>query len=115
MRKPVQTLVAALFAAAPTAAAAETAIVSVDLNMRAGPSTEFPVVTTLPADARVDVYGCIDGYTWCDVNFDDARGWVAADYLEYRYDGRFVPIVDYGARIDLPLVTFVVGDYWHSH
>ena len=101
--------------AGPAAWAASDAVVSVDLNLRAGPDTDFPVVTMIPEDLRVDVHGCVNGYAWCDVDWDGNRGWVSADYLEYRYKERLVPIVDYGAETNLPLVTFVIGDYWGSH
>jgi uncharacterized protein YraI len=83
--------------------------------MRAGPSTEFPVVDVLPDGAPVDVHGCVNGYRWCDETWRDARGWVSASYLQYSYQNRYVPIVEYGPRIDLPIIEFSVGSYWDSH
>jgi uncharacterized protein YraI len=48
-------------AAVPAVALAQDAIVTKDLNMRAGPSTDFPVVDVLPARTLVDVHGCVQG------------------------------------------------------
>jgi uncharacterized protein YraI len=101
--------------AATTASAQDAAVITTDLNMRAGPSSRFPVITTLPADVRVEIYGCVDGYEWCDVSWRGNRGWVFADYLNYRYDGRLVPVVDYGPRIGIDVVGFSVDSYWQSH
>jgi uncharacterized protein YraI len=117
MRRYTIPLAAAFAAmiASPTIAAAQDAVASVALNMRAGPSTEFPVVDVLPDGAAVDVHGCVNGYSWCDVTWRDARGWVSASYLQYSYQNRYVPIVEYGPRIDLPIIEFSVGSYWDNH
>jgi uncharacterized protein YraI len=96
-------------------ASADTARVTANLHMRAGPSTEFPVVTTVSDGARVEVHGCVSGYSWCDVSWADSRGWVDATYLTYPYHNSYVPIVDYGSEIDLPIVVFEVGNYWDDY
>ncbi|MDQ2081089.1 SH3 domain-containing protein [Xanthobacteraceae bacterium Astr-EGSB] len=102
-------------AAFPSAAKAADAYSTADLNVRAGPDTGFPIVTTIPDGSGVDLHGCVRGYEWCDVSWRGRRGWVYAEYLVYPYrDGR-VPVIEYGGRIDLPVVTFVFGNYWHSH
>jgi uncharacterized protein YraI len=116
MRKLSATFTAVCALTAATAAMAQdSAVITTDLNMRAGPSSRFPVITTLPADVRVDIYGCVDGYEWCDVSWRGNRGWIFADYLSYRYEGRFVPVVDYGPRIGIDIVGFSVDSYWGSH
>ncbi len=117
MRRPMTFFAAALLssAAIPAIAAADTAQVTTDLNMRAGPSTSFPVVRTLPDGATVDIYGCVGGYSWCDVSWSGSRGWVYADYLTSSYEGRVVPIVEYGSEIDLPILTFSIGSYWDDY
>lgn len=101
--------------AATAASAQDVAVVTTDLNMRAGPSSRFPVISALPAEVRVNIYGCVDGFEWCDVEWRGNRGWVFADYLNYRYDGRFVPVVDYGPRIGIDIVDFSVDTYWGEH
>ncbi|NJM35304.1 MAG: SH3 domain-containing protein [Rhodomicrobium sp.] len=89
--------------------------VTADLNMRAGPSTDFPVVAVLPDGALVDVYGCIRGYTWCDVSWSGYRGWASAGYLRQAYQGNYVPMLEYGPTFDLPIVSFSFGSYWDDY
>ncbi len=117
MRRSIMFAAAALLSstALPALAAADTARVTTDLNMRAGPSTEFPVVVSLAEGAVVDIYGCLSGYSWCDVSWDGNRGWVAAGYLTHAYEGAYVPIIEYGDEIDLPVIAFSVGTYWDDY
>lgn len=101
--------------AGPTVALAQDAIVTVDLNMRAGPSTAFPVVDVVPGRTPVDVHGCVDGYGWCDVSADGNRGWVYSAYLSYAARGSYVPLAQYVSEIDVPIISFSVGSYWDSY
>jgi uncharacterized protein YraI len=101
--------------AAPAAAFAQDAIVTIDLNMRAGPSTAFPVVDVVPGRTPVDVHGCVAGYSWCDVSADGNRGWVSAAYLSYAARGSYVPLVEYVSEYDVPIISFSVGNYWDSY
>jgi uncharacterized protein YraI len=117
MNQSLKLFASALLAtvALPAIAAAQDARVTVDVNMRAGPSTEFPVVVTVPEAYRVTVYGCVDDYEWCDVDWRGRRGWVYADYIDYLYEGRYVPVMRYASRIDLPIVTFSLNSYWADY
>lgn len=117
MRRYLPPLAAAFIGtlAAPTAALAQDAIVTMDLNMRAGPSPEFPVVDVLPGNTPVDIHGCLAGYSWCDVSTESGRGWVYSAYLSYAAEGGYVPLVQYVSEIDVPIVTFSVGPYWDSY
>lgn len=101
--------------AAPSFAAAQDAVVTADLNMRAGPSTSFPVVDVIPERAPVDVHGCLDGYGWCDVSSQGSRGWVSASYLTYAAGGGYVPLIEYTSEIDIPIITYSVGPYWDTY
>jgi len=101
--------------ALPAIAAAENAKTTTDLNMRAGPSTGYPVVEVIPGGAPVTVHGCIADYDWCDTSWQDARGWVAGDYLRYFYRQSYVPVIDYGPRLGLPIVAFSVDTYWDRY
>jgi uncharacterized protein YraI len=73
------------------------------------------VVDRIPDDARVNVHGCIRAYAWCDVSWRDARGWVQGSDLAYFYEQRYVPIVEYGPRIGLPIIVFSVDTYWNRY
>jgi uncharacterized protein YraI len=117
MQRPITFLATALLAstAIPAIAAADIARVTTDLNMRAGPSPAFPVVTVLPDGATVNVFGCVRGYSWCDVSWDGRRGWASANYLTQPYQGSYVSIVEYGPRIDVPIIGFSIGSYWDDY
>lgn len=101
--------------AVPSLAAAQDAIVTTDLNMRAGPSTSFPVVDVVPASTPVDVHGCITGYSWCDISSDGNRGWVSASYLSYAANGSYVPLVEYTSDVEIPIIAYSVGTYWDTY
>ena len=59
--------------------AASAATVANDLNLRAGPGTNYPVVATMPAGAHVNVRNCTG--SWCRVSFRGETGWASASYL----------------------------------
>ena len=58
---------------------ASAATVENDLNLRAGPGTNYPVVGTMPAGAHVNVRDC--NGSWCRVSFQGETGWASASYL----------------------------------
>lgn len=101
--------------ALPAAAWGQDGEVTTDVHMRAGPGTDYPVVTTIPGGRDVDVYGCVSSHDWCDVGWANRRGWVFSDYIEYDYDDRLVPLPDYYGRIGLPTLSFSFGSYADQH
>jgi uncharacterized protein YraI len=106
---------AAFITLAGPAALAYPAQVVGDLNLRAGPAADFPVVRVLPSGLRVEVVGCESDYQWCDVDAEGQRGWVYARYLEATFESRPVVVAQEGRAVGLPVVTFVVGTYWGSY
>src|SRR5579884_4162128 len=88
---------AAVAVGLPTAAMADRPGFTVtDLNLRAGPGYQFPVVDRLPAGAHVRIEGCLPGYRWCDVVWRGEYGWVRGRELAFLYNGRRVVVFDYG-------------------
>ncbi len=63
------------------AAFAAPGLATTDVNMRQGPGTNFPVVTSIPGGSNVDVRACDAG--WCAVRFGPYAGWVNASYLDF--------------------------------
>jgi uncharacterized protein YraI len=78
MRTTLLATVSALVLSAGVAAASP-AITSSSVNLRAGPGTQYPVITTLPGSAPVDVSGCSG--SWCAVSWNGTAGYVSANYL----------------------------------
>jgi uncharacterized protein YraI len=101
-----------VFAAPMQAEAQERARVVTDLNMRAGPGTNFPVVNVLNRGRTVHVHGCVRNFTWCDVTARGNRGWVSARYLEHDRTGD--RLIGVAPVIGLPTITFGFG-YWDHH
>jgi len=110
-----------LFAAAAIAAmplapvdvlAAATSVATANVNMRAGPSTTYPVVRIVPAGSTVATYGCVADYSWCDVNFGGARGWVSSSYLTTVVQGTAVVV---SPTVGFPVVTYTPTAYWDRH
>jgi uncharacterized protein YraI len=99
----------------PGIAAAANAYTTGNVNQRAGPSTNFPRVSTIPAGVTVTIFGCVRDLGWCDTSWRGQRGWVSARYLQYLYGGRRVLVADYGPRIGIPIVAFQFGNYWGRH
>ncbi len=109
-------LVAALlFVAVPGVALAARGYATNDVSMHAGPGVGYPVVDMIPAGAHVNIHGCLSNDSWCDVSWDSDRGWVAAAYLNYFYNDRYVYLPDYIGQIDIPVVAFSLGTYWNDY
>jgi len=116
MNRLLQTAVLVmLLAAVPALAQAREAWVSTDVSLRAGPDVDYPRIGYVDGGTPVEVFGCIDRWDWCDVEVYGERGWIYGEYLEFDYGGRRVYISDYGPRIGIPIVSFVLGGYWHDH
>jgi uncharacterized protein YraI len=94
---------------------AQNAYTNRDANLRAGPDRSYPLVVRLGAGAPVNVMGCLDDWSWCDVASDDARGWVYSPSLSYVYQGERVPFYSYAPSFGLPVITFSLGTYWDQY
>ena len=90
------------------------ASVTTDVNLRAGPDTDFPAIVVIPSDEYVTIYDCIEDLSWCDVSYADHRGWVAADYIRPFYQTRFMTVQEYAPLVALPSAPFDIKLYWTS-
>jgi len=109
---------AALVAAFIVTGAAHAApgFATADVNMRTGPDTEFPSVGVIPDGAPVEVFGCLNDESWCDVSSQDNRGWVFSEYLSIEYHGAVTALPDVGlGGFGIPVVVFNAGEYWNHY
>lgn len=100
---------------APVAASAADGYLTANVNLRAGPDISYPRIDTLPAGGSVNIYGCTDGWAWCDVSYRGDRGWIAGNYIDYYQNDRPMPVPSYGAQIGIPIISFIIGNYWGQH
>ena len=63
------------------AATAAPGLATSDVNVRQGPGTNFPAVTTIRGGSNLDVQSCNTG--WCAVRFGPYAGFVKATYLNF--------------------------------
>jgi len=83
--------------------------------LRAGPDTSFLSIERVPRDTLVDVYGCTNGYGWCDVDVDGERGWLPSSRLQFVYNGRRGPASILAPLLGLMILQFSFRDYWDNH
>ncbi|WP_239024986.1 DUF1236 domain-containing protein [Rhodoligotrophos defluvii] len=116
MRKALAIAALASAALLPASASAQQSVfATTDLNLRAGPSPEFPVVTTIPAQEGVEFFGCLEGRSWCDVAFNGARGWAYGRYLAYDTTNQQAVITEAPATFEVPTVTYDTASYWDTY
>ena len=101
------------------AARAAPGYVTDGVNLRAGPGVDYPLVTPLPPGTPAEIYGCLPGWTWCDIAVNGpqggVRGWAAGPRLQLAYNGQPVELPEYGPQFGLPIIGFDVDNYWGTY
>jgi len=110
----VASLAAAALFVAPSLAQAAQGFIIDQTELKAGPDEQFPTVINVQAGAEVDVFGCLSGNSWCDVSFQQDRGWVSGQDLEVIFQSKRVKVVEVTTEV-VPVVTFEVATYWTQY
>ncbi len=96
--------ISALLTGAAFADVAATA--TTDLNVRAGPGTEYQVIGVVGGGEGVSIQGCVEGSKWCAIATDGGQGWVYSDYLVADVSGNQVVITERPADLQVPTVVY---------
>ena len=83
--------------------------------LRAGPDTDFPRIVKIYRDEIVEVFGCTPTYDWCDVVYEDERGWFPGERLAFNVDGYGMPVDYIAPYIGLMILDFAFDDYWDRY
>jgi uncharacterized protein YraI len=94
---------------------AQNAVITSPADVYAGPDDSYPPVAQLEPETPVQVNGCLDDWSWCDVSFEDNRGWVYAPDITYAYEGGYVPLYSYAPGLGIPVIAFSLNDYWDRY
>jgi uncharacterized protein YraI len=92
--------------AAPNLAMAIEAVAVTDLNMRAGPGSQYPIVTTIQSNGQVEILGCLEEAQWCQVNWQGNQGWSYSEYLAVTETGEQIYVPQARSVLDIPVVAF---------
>ncbi|MFS8115762.1 SH3 domain-containing protein [Rhizobium jaguaris] len=112
-RKLLAAIILTAFVAIPAIAEAAEGFATANVNMRSGPSTQYPAVTMIPVGTPLQINGCLNETPWCDVSFFGGRGWVAGQYIQATYQSRRIYVgPQYYRPLGIPTVTFNLDDYW---
>jgi uncharacterized protein YraI len=97
--------VAGALVAMSGAALAETAVSAVaDLNVRAGPGPQYPVIGVLAAGQSATLEGCIENSKWCTIAEANGQGWIYSDYVTADFGGNEVVLTRRPADADITIV-----------
>jgi uncharacterized protein YraI len=91
---------------------AQNAMTTEGVDLYAGPDNAYPVVAQLDPNTPIQVMGCLDDWSWCDVAVQDARGWMYSPDITYQYEGGYVPLYSYAPSLGIAVVPFSVDMYW---
>jgi uncharacterized protein YraI len=83
--------------------------------MHAGPQAAYPQVRRIDRGQQVQLYGCLEDRSWCDVGYGDDRGWIPGPDLYGEYQGRRDSIANLYGNFRMGSLPFSIGDYWDDH
>lgn len=95
------------------AALADTPVSAVaDLNVRAGPGPQYPVIGVLAAGQSTTLSGCIENSKWCTIAEAGGRGWIYSDYVTADFGGDRVVLTRRPADAGIAVVAPPTDDLY---
>jgi len=115
MKRVLFPALAGMLLAMSGTALADTPVSAVaDLNVRAGPGPQYPVIGVLAAGQSATLSGCIENSKWCTIAEAGGKGWVYSDYVTADFSGSRVVVtrrpVDAGIAVVEPPVDDIYGN-----
>jgi uncharacterized protein YraI len=105
MKRILLPAVAGALVAMSGAALADTAVSAVaDLNVRAGPGPQYPVIGVLAAGQSATLDGCIQNSKWCTIAEANGQGWIYSDYVTADFGGNEVVLTRRPADASIAIV-----------
>ncbi|RWK29483.1 DUF1236 domain-containing protein [Mesorhizobium sp.] len=105
MKRILFPAVAGALVAMSGTALADTAVSAVaDLNIRAGPGPQYPVIGVLAAGQSATLDGCIQNSKWCTIAEANGQGWIYSDYVTADFGGNEVVLTRRPADADITIV-----------
>ncbi|MER8438631.1 DUF1236 domain-containing protein [Mesorhizobium sp. M1312] len=105
MKRILFPAVAGALVAMSGTALADTAVSAVaDLNIRAGPGPQYPVIGVLAAGQSATLDGCIQNSKWCTIAEANGQGWIYSDYVTADFGGNEVVLTRRAADADITIV-----------
>ena len=96
----LSTAAAVLISLSGAAFAQSSVTATTDLNVRAGPGPNYPVVGMLGVGQSANLDGCLQDSKWCKV----ADGWIYSDYLTGDFGGSQVVVTERPADSGVQIV-----------
>lgn len=104
--------IAGMLTAMSGAALADTAVSAVtDLNVRAGPGPQYPVIGVLAAGQSATLNGCIENSKWCTIAEAGGQGWVYSDYVTADFGGSRVVLTQRRSAVAVVTPPADIGNY----
>ncbi|TIT63644.1 MAG: DUF1236 domain-containing protein [Mesorhizobium sp.] len=104
--------IAGMLTAMSGAALADTAVSAVtDLNVRAGPGPQYPVIGVLAAGQSATLNGCIENSKWCTIAEAGGQGWVYSDYVTADFGGSRVVLTQRRSAVAVVSPPEDIGNY----
>jgi uncharacterized protein YraI len=75
-----------------------------DLNVRAGPGPQYPVIGVLAAGQSATLDGCLANSKWCTIAEAGGQGWIYSDYVTADFGGSRVILTERPATADVAVV-----------